>query len=92
MVFLWVASWAVQSIAGWRTFNDDQAEHKEATISYSSYLGEAEFWNRSLQNWQSEFLAVASISIFSVYLRQRGSAQSKPTGDPHHGDTGDDPG
>jgi hypothetical protein len=45
-----------------------------------------------LQNWQSEFLAVASISLFSVYLRQRGSAESKPVGAPHHDETGDEPG
>ena len=46
-------------------------------------MGSADFWNRTLQNWQSEFLAVGSIAIFSVYLRQRGSTQSKPVGAPH---------
>jgi hypothetical protein len=92
MVLLWLGSWGAQSITGWRTFNHDQGDHKEPGISWSSYLGEPEFWNRSLQNWQSEFLAVASISLFSVYLRQRGSAQSKPVGAPHHDETGDEPG
>ena len=92
MLLLWLGSWAVQSVTGWRTFNHDQSSHKEPTISWSSYLGEAEFWDRSLQNWQSEFLAVASISLFSVYLRQRGSAESKPVGAPHHDETGDEPG
>ena len=37
----------------------------------------------TLQNWQSEFLAVASMSILAVYLRQRGSPESKPVGTPH---------
>ena len=42
-----------------------------------------EFWNKTLQNWQSEFLAVGSMVILSVYLRQRGSPESKPVGAPH---------
>jgi hypothetical protein len=92
MLFFWLSSWAVQSVTGWRVYNDEQLLHHETLLSYGSYLGTGEFWNRSMQNWQSEFLAVASISIFSVYLRQRGSSQSKPVGAPHHGDTGDDPG
>ena len=92
MLFFWLSSWAVQSVTGWRVYNDEQTFHDESQVSFESYLGTGEFWNRSMQNWQSEFLAVASISIFSVYLRQRGSSQSKPVGAPHHGDTGDDPG
>jgi hypothetical protein len=43
----------------------------------------AEFWNRTLQNWQSEFLAVGSMAVFSIYLRQRGSPESKPVGAAH---------
>jgi len=60
-----------------------QLEHQEAPLSVLAYMGSADFWNRTLQNWQSEFLAVGSIAIFSVYLRQRGSTQSKPVGAPH---------
>ena len=44
----------------------------------------AEFWFQSFQNWQSEFLAVGSIVVLSVFLRQRGSAESKPVHAPHH--------
>jgi hypothetical protein len=43
----------------------------------------AEFWNRTLQNWQSEFLAVWSTVILAVYLRQRSSPEPKPVGTPH---------
>ena len=43
-----------------------------------------DFWNRTLQNWQSEFLAVGAMVAFSIYLRQRGSSESKPVGAPHH--------
>jgi hypothetical protein len=88
MTFFWLASWGTQAVTGWRVYNDDQSTHKQPEVSFSKYLDTAEFWNRSMQNWQSEFLAVASMSIFSVYLRQRGSPESKPVGEPHLGGTG----
>jgi hypothetical protein len=43
----------------------------------------ADFWARTLQNWQSEFLAVGTLAVLAIYLRQRGSSQSKPVGEPH---------
>ena len=52
-------------------------------MSWVHYLGSSDFWDRTLQNWQSEFLAVGSMAILSVYLRQRGSPESKPVGAPH---------
>jgi hypothetical protein len=52
-------------------------------VTWVSFLGQADFWNRTLQNWQSEFLAVATMAAFSIYLRQRGSPESKPVGSPH---------
>jgi len=83
MTFFWLFSWLVQSVDGWRAFNDDQQSHNDQPLSYLSYLTASDFWNRSLQNWQSEMLAVASVLIFTVFLRQRGSEQSKPVGEPH---------
>jgi hypothetical protein len=50
---------------------------------WALYLFSSEFWNRTLQNWQSEFLAVWSMVVLSVYLRQRGSPESKPVGAAH---------
>jgi hypothetical protein len=47
------------------------------------YLGSADFWQTTLQNWQSEFLAVGSMAVLGIYLRQRGSPESKPVGTPH---------
>jgi hypothetical protein len=52
-------------------------------VSWGGYLLEPDFWNRTLQNWQSELLAVAAIPILAIYLRQRGSSQSKPVGTAH---------
>jgi hypothetical protein len=49
-------------------------------LSWAGCLGNADFWARTLQNWQSEFLAVGAMCVLSIYLRQRGSSQSKPVG------------
>ena len=80
---LFLLTWAASSIAGWAAYNGDQLGNREDPVSYLGYLGAADFWNRSFQNWQSEMLAVGSMAIFTVYLRQRGSPESKPVGAPH---------
>ena len=80
---LWVGSWLAQSLAGRVAYNADRLTHHEPTVSWLGYLGTSDFWNRTLQNWQSEFLAVGSMAILAVYLRQRGSPESKPVGAPH---------
>ena len=59
------------------------AEHCQDPVTWCEYLVSPEFWNRTLQNWQSEFLAVGAMVILSIYLRQRGSPESKPVGEPH---------
>jgi len=83
MLAIFLASWFAQSLNGWRMFDDEQTAHGQAAISWLAYVGNADFWNRTLQNWQSEFLAVATMTAFSIYLRQRGSPESKPVGAPH---------
>lgn len=83
MTSIWVASWLAQSITGRVNYNAEQLDHQSAPVSWLSYITTSDFWNRTLQNWQSEFLAVGSMVILSVYLRQRGSPESKPVGAPH---------
>jgi uncharacterized protein DUF6766 len=83
MTLIFFASLFAQSVTGWTTYNADQREHMEATVSWLGYVGTADFWEATLQNWQSEFLAVGSMAVFSIYLRQRGSPESKPVGTPH---------
>jgi hypothetical protein len=83
MATIWLLSWLAQSIAGASGYNADQIDHQAATVSWVGYLGSSDFWDRTLQNWQSEFLAVGSMAILSIYLRQRGSPESKPVGAPH---------
>ena len=83
MTAFFAASWLVQSLTGWTTFNDEQAAHDEPTLSWSSYVTNPRFWEETLQNWQSEFMAVGVMAVFTIYLRQRGSPESKPVGSPH---------
>jgi uncharacterized protein DUF6766 len=83
MTSIWVASWLAQSITGRINYNADQFDHQAAAVSWPAYITTSDFWNRTLQNWQSEFLAVGSMVILSVYLRQRGSPESKPVGQAH---------
>jgi hypothetical protein len=83
MAGIWIASWFGQSVTGWTEENDQRTAHDEGTISWTEYLVSPQFWEDTLQNWQSEFLAVGSMAVFSIYLRARGSAESKPVGEAH---------
>ena len=84
---IFVLSWLAQSVAGVVAFNEEQLTSLEAPLTWGQYLFGSDFWNRTLQNWQSEFLAVGSMAVLSVYLRERGSPESKPVG-ARHDDTG----
>ncbi|WP_242895463.1 DUF6766 family protein [Actinomadura litoris] len=83
MGLVFLASWLAQSIAGRVAYNAEQLADYQDPVSWTGYVTSADFWNRTLQNWQSEFLAVASMAAFSIYLRQRGSPESKPVGASH---------
>ncbi len=78
----------LHAAGGAAAYSSEQIEHGGSAVSTWSYLGTAQFWFESFQNWQSEFLAVAVIVGASVYLRYRGSAESKPVHAPHR-ETGD---
>jgi hypothetical protein len=80
---IFLLSWLAQSVAGVSAFNERQLSQRQDPVSWPRYLAEPDFWNRTLQNWQSEFLAVASMAVLAIYLRQRGSPESKPVGAGH---------
>jgi hypothetical protein len=80
---IWLLSWFGQSVTGWSDWSADELLHGGHAKTYADYLTSAAFWESTLQNWQSEFLAVGSMAIFSVYLRQRGSPESKPVAAPN---------
>ena len=83
MAAIFLVSWFVQSVGGWATYNETRLQRMQDPLRWSQYLRDADFWSRTLQNWQSEFLAVGSMAVLSIYLRQRGSPESKPVGAPH---------
>ncbi|GGS90095.1 hypothetical protein GCM10010156_55660 [Planobispora rosea] len=83
MGLIFLLSWLTQSLAGRAAYNAEQLARLQDPLSWWEYVGSADFWNRTLQNWQSEFLAVLSMVVLSVYLRQRGSPESKPVGAAH---------
>ena len=83
MGVIFLAAWAAQSVAGWAAYNAEQLSQRQDPIGWGEYLGAAEFWDRTLQNWQSELLAVGSFAVLAIFLRQRGSPESKPVGAPH---------
>lgn len=80
---LFFASWTLHALGGVSAFNEEQIQHGQPAISVWRYVTTAQFWFESMQNWQSEFIAVAAIVGLSIFLRQRGSAESKPVADPH---------
>lgn len=80
---VFLLSWLVQSIAGWVAFNEERLQQLQGPVGWADYLTRADFWSRTLQNWQSEFLAVGSMAVLAIFLRQRGSSQSKPVGSAH---------
>jgi hypothetical protein len=80
---IFVGSWTAQSIAGWAAYNEERIGQLQDPLSWTDYVLAADFWSRSLQNWQSEFLAMGSMVTLSIYLRERGSPESKPVGASH---------
>ncbi|MFV2121546.1 DUF6766 family protein [Streptomyces sp. Act-28] len=83
MCAVFLGSWYVQSVSGAAAYGEAELRGLESPPAWSEYLASPDFWNRTLQNWQSELLAIGSMAIFSVYLRQRGSPESKPVGASH---------
>ena len=83
MGVIFLLSWLAQSLGGMVEMNEENAEHGEPALDWIGYVASPDFWNRTLQNWQSEFLAVGAMVAFTIYLRQRGSSESKPVGVPH---------
>ena len=77
-VVLFVLSLAGHALGGWREYADDQVAHGHEAPALADYLASPRFWFESTQNWQSEFLSIAAMVWLTVYLRQRGSPESKP--------------
>ena len=82
-VLLFVLAFMLHAAGGARDYSQEQLQHGGQAVSMLEYLATSRFWFESFQNWQSEFLAVGSIVVFSIFLRQQGSPESKPVAAPH---------
>lgn len=80
---LFVISFALHVAGGARVYNEEHLAHGGELVSTLGYLVTSQLWFESLQNWQSEFLSIAVIVVLSIFLRQKGSPESKPISAPH---------
>lgn len=80
---LFIVSWGMHLYGSWMDHNAEQALKQLPRESISHYLTQPDFWFETFQNWQSEFLSVASIVFLTIYLRQKSSPESKPVDAPH---------
>jgi membrane protein implicated in regulation of membrane protease activity len=90
MTTVFVLAWTAQAVAGRVAHNEERMRDLLEPLELGPYLTSPDFWGRTFQNWQSEMLAIASMAIFSIYLRERGSPESKPVGMPHDATTADE--
>ena len=83
-LLLFLASFALHAVGGSEEYSSEQQSHGQPPVTVLANLPTSRFWFESFQNWQSEFLAVAVLVGASVYLRERGSPESKPVAEPHY--------
>jgi hypothetical protein len=65
------------SVAGVRHYNEEQTVHGQPEVSYAEYVKSGEFVESVFENWESEFLQMGSYVLLTVFLYQKGSAESK---------------
>jgi hypothetical protein len=83
LFLLFVLSLMLHALGGVDEYNAEQRDHGNPPVSTFAYMTTSRFWYESFQNWQSEFLAVGALAVLAIYLRQRGSPESKPVAAPH---------
>ena len=84
LLSLFVVSCALHALGGQSAYNHQQAQHGGDPVTLTGYLCTSQFWFESFQKWQSEFLSVAALVVLSIFLRQKGSPESKPVDHPHY--------
>jgi hypothetical protein len=80
---LFLISFALHVVTDAAAYNDEQRDHGASPVGTLEYVAQPRFWFESLQNWQSEFLAVGAMAVLTIHLRQKGSPESKPVDAPH---------
>jgi len=77
---LFFTFWAAQTVTGWHAYNSDQKSHQEPTVGYGEYLTTGHFVEATFENWESEFLQMGAFVLLTIFLVQKGSAESKQLG------------
>jgi hypothetical protein len=80
---LFLIAFVLHAMGGAAEFSQEQLAHGQKAVSTLAFLATSQFWFESFQNWQSEFLAVLAMVVLSIFLRQKGSPESKPVEKPH---------
>lgn len=83
LFLLFILAFALHAIGGAGEYSQQQIAHGQPPVTVFGYLGTAQFWFESLQNWQSEFFSIGVMVLLSIVLRQKGSPESKPVDSPH---------
>ena len=85
---LFLISFAIHAVGGAVEYSEDQRTHGQPEVTVLQYMGTSRFWFESMQNWQSEFLSLLAMVVLSIFLREKGSPESKPVAAPHweHGE------
>lgn len=77
LLSLFLVFWAGQALTGWQVYNDELLEEGGNPIPFLDYLTSGHFVSATFENWESEFLQMFVFVVFSIFLYQRGSAESK---------------
>jgi hypothetical protein len=83
LLVLFFLSWFGHAWTGTALYNEEQAMHGGEPISIIDFVATSEFWFQTMQNWQSEWIAIFTLVVLAIFLRQRGSSESKPVFEPH---------
>jgi hypothetical protein len=78
LIFLFISSFLLHWYGSLKDHNEEQALKGLPLDSATSYLGNSRFWFESFQNWESEFLSIFAMVVLTIFLREKGSPQSKP--------------
>ena len=82
-LLLFLISFALHAAGGMSEYNEEQLQHGSQTLSLLQFVVSSRFWFQSFQNWQSEFFSIGAMVVLSIWLRQKGSPESKPVDSPH---------
>lgn len=77
LLLIFAGSFAGQAVMGWHVFNDRQEQYHQAVYTFGQYVASGHILSATFENWESEFLQMAVYVVLTIFLRQRGSSESK---------------